>query len=29
MLESLSNKVAEPAKPATLIKEDSKIGVFL
>ena len=28
MLESPFNKVAEPAKPATLIKGDSNTGVF-
>ena len=29
MLESFFNKVAEPAEPATLIKEGSNTGAFL
>ena len=29
LLESFFNKVAEPAKPSTLIKGDSNTGVFL
>ena len=29
MLENLFDKVAEPAKPATLMKGDSNTGIFL